>query len=59
MKITHVRKVMMYSNPQISSMNRDHVDKDHLKGKGVEEAFRLLSEEVLTRLEVFVNIKFL
>ena len=29
------------------------------KGKGVEEAFRLLSEEVLARLEVNINIKFL
>ena len=38
--------------PQISSMDQALVDKDHLKGKGVEEAFRILSEEVLARLEV-------
>ena len=39
-------------------MDQTLVDKDHLKGKGVEEAFRLLSEEVLARLEVFINNQF-
>ena len=39
-------------------MDQALVDKDHLKGKGVEEAFRLLSEEVLARLEVFINNQF-
>jgi len=43
---------------QISSMDQDLVEYDRLKGKGVEEAFRLLSEEVLARLEVFINIIF-
>ena len=39
-------------------MDQTLVDKDHPKGKGVEEAFRLLSEEVLARLEVFINNQF-